>query len=200
MLFTNQLELFFAAKISRWGCLCWWSEGVRLGELCGAGVRRMLLKSLQATYHALLPAFTTGFIGLRSVGRWVGVRASERVKERRLQAAHHRRHQTLAGSLVVLQPARVAQAQPRTADERSTRPRPTAELKRNFQMKGRDFICPLIKCRWLCQPRKLKWPSHLSAAICSVDIPRTLSLVARNLFCCPRPFVRGPSLAADKLR
>jgi hypothetical protein len=41
-------------------------------------VRRMLLKSLQATYHALLPAFTTAFIGLRSVGRWVGGCARER--------------------------------------------------------------------------------------------------------------------------
>jgi len=49
----------------------------------------------------------------------VGARASERAVA---EAAHHRRHQTLAGSLVVLQPARVAQAQPRTAaDEKSAR-------------------------------------------------------------------------------
>lgn len=174
-LFTKALmDRFCQAKISRWGRVCAGGRRVvRLGELCGAGVRRMLLKSLQATYHALLPAFTTGFIGLcaRWVGGWLGAgaRASER------ESGGCRRLITAAiKPWLVLQPARVAQ--PRTALQMKEAKAPPTdrchrEEKRNFQMKGRDFICPLIKCRWLrrCQPRKLKWPSHLSlmrSALC----------------------------------
>jgi hypothetical protein len=95
----------------------------------------------------------------RWVGGWVGARKRESGGCRRLitaaikpwlalwcGAATRARRKGFSPGLLQMKEARAR------APNRPT----AAEEKRNFQMKGRDFICPLIKCRWLPVASQIK--------------------------------------------
>ena len=128
---------------------------VLLGELCGAGVcvcvacclshyRPLITHSCRHLRLLLLAS-------ARWVGGWVGARASERAVAGGSSPPPSNPGWLSGGAAT--RARRTGSAPDCCRWKKRARPRPTAaaaaEEKRNFQMKGRDFICPLIKCRWL---------------------------------------------------